>query len=88
MATKVQQLMKELSSLDRYSKAKGGATFIKKEPNFVEKMDTLFRIFCEDDKQRSYIEKEHLLRMCSKDYDFYCDQKISRIANARQLLKN
>ena len=58
------------------------------KPNFIEKTNTLFDIFREDDKQRSYLEKEYLLRMCSKDYDFYCDQKISRIANARQLLKN
>ena len=40
--------MKNLSILDRYPKAIRGATFSKKEANFVEKMDALFDSFCED----------------------------------------
>ena len=36
VATKVKQLLKEFSNLDRYPKAKSGATFMKKEANFVE----------------------------------------------------
>jgi len=42
-------------------------------------MDKLFDIFFSDDKQRRQLEKQHLLRMTDKDFEFYSDQKGSRL---------
>ena len=47
VGSKIQQLMKEFSNLDRYLKTKRGTTFLQKEATFMEKRESLFDIFCE-----------------------------------------
>jgi len=43
-------------------------------------MDELFDIFCsDDDQQRRQLEKQHLLRMTDKNFEFYSDQKGPRL---------
>ena len=84
---KIQELIKEFSTLDRYPKAKRGTTFLKKEAIFVEKLDHLFDIFCEDKRQRRILEAAHGLRMCSKDYEFYNNQKTTRISKCTSVLE-
>ena len=46
----------------------------------MEKMDILFDISREENKQRCYLEERYRLCMRNKDYDFYNDQKTTRIA--------
>ena len=84
---KIQELIKEFSNLDRYPKAKRGTTFLKREAIFEEKLDYLFDIFCEDKRQRRILEAAHCLRMCSKDYEFYNNQKTSRISKCTSVLE-
>ena len=73
--------------MDRYPKAKRGTTFLKKEAIFVEKLDHLFDIFCEDKRQRRILEAAHGLRMCSKDYEFYNNQKTTKISKCTSVLE-
>ena len=42
-------------------------------------MDELFNIFCSDDQQRRQLEKQHLLQMTDKNFEFYFDQKGPRL---------
>ena len=60
--------MKEFSNLDWYPKTKRGTIFLQKEATFVEKMESLFDIFCEDKTERRHLENAYRLRMCKKDY--------------------
>ena len=66
--------MKTFSSINHYSK-KRGKSFLQKEAEFMRDMDELSDIFCSDDQQRRQLEKQHLLRMTDKDFEFYSDQK-------------
>jgi len=71
--------VKTFSSIDRYSKNKHGKSFLQKEAEFVRDMDESFDIFFSDDQQRRQLLKQHLLRMIDKDFEFYSDQKGSRL---------
>ena len=42
-------------------------------------LDELSNIFCSDDQQRRQLEKQHLLGMTDKDFEFYSDQKWPRL---------
>ena len=42
-------------------------------------MDELFDIFFSDDQQRRQLEKQYLIRMTDKDFEFYSDQKRPRL---------
>jgi len=70
--------MKTFSAFDRYSKKKRGKSF-QKEAQFMRDMDELFDISCSDDQQRRQLEKQHLLPMTDKDFEFYSDQKGPRL---------
>ena len=72
---KIFVLLKTFSSSDRYSKKKHGKSFLQKEAEFMRDMDELFDIFCSDNQ----LEKQHLLRMTDKDFEFYSDQKGPRL---------
>jgi len=72
---KIFALVKTFSPIDRYSKKKRGKSFLPKQAEFMRDMDELFDISCSDNKQRSQLEKQHLLRMTDKDFEFYSDQK-------------
>ena len=84
---KIQESIKEFSNLDRYPNAKRGTTFLKREAIFVEKLDYLFDIFCEDKRQRRILEAAHGRRICSKDYEFYNNQKTTRISKCTSVLE-
>ena len=71
--------MKTFSSIDRYNKKKRGKSFLQKEAEFLRDMDELLDNFCSDDQQRRQLEKQHLLRMTDKDFEFYSDQKGPRL---------
>ena len=77
---KIFYLTKIFSSIDRYSKKKSRGSFLKKEAEFITDMDQLSDIFCSDEKRRE-LEKLNQLRMTSKDFDFYADQKGPRLIN-------
>ena len=65
-------------NLDRYPKAKRGATFKKRQ--ILIKRNNLFDIFY-DDKNRGITWRRSIAFACAKkDYDFYQDQKTIRIA--------
>jgi len=72
-------LMKTFSSIDRYSKKKRGKSFLQKEAEFMRDMDEIFDIFCSDDQQRRQLEKQHLLRMTDKNFEFHSDQNGPRL---------
>ena len=76
---KIFALMKTFSSIDRYNKKKRGKSFLQKEAEFLRDMDELLDNFCSDDQQRRQLEKQHLLRMTDKDFEFYSDQKGPRL---------
>ena len=76
---KIFALMKTFSSIDRYSKKKCGKSFLQKEAEFMREMDELFDIFFSDDQQRKQLEKQYLLRMTDKDFEFYSNQKGPRL---------
>ena len=85
MVRKIQELIKEFSNLDRYPKAKRGTTFLKREAIFVEKLNYLFDILCQDKRQRRISEAAHGLRMCSKDYEFYKQKTFKMHFSARKI---
>jgi len=72
--------MKTFSSINRYSKKQHGKSFLQKEAEFMRDMDELWH-FLSDDQQRRQLEKQHLLRMTDKAFEFYSDQKGPRVMN-------
>ena len=50
-------------------------------------MDELFDIFCSDDQQRRQLEKQHLLRMTDRDFEFYSDQKGPRLMKCFKIVE-
>ena len=79
ISKKVQNLVASFSSLDRWTKSRRGNTFLQRESEFMQTIDSLFDVFCVDDQQRKNLEKQHGLRMAEADYAFYQDQKSERV---------
>jgi len=77
---KICNLMKEFSAIDRYPKQKRKDTFMKKEEEFISKIDKIFDIFCNDLSKRRDLEKFYKLQMTEEDYKFYDDQKSQRLS--------
>ena len=71
ISKKVQNLVASFSSLDRWTKSRRGNTFLQRESEFMQTIDSLFDVFCVDDQQRKNLEKQHGLRMAEADYAFY-----------------
>ena len=67
VGSKIQQLIKEFSNLDRYTKTKRGTTFLQKKQRLWKKF-CFFDIFRENDARRSHLENVYWLRRCEKDY--------------------
>jgi len=76
---KIFALMITFSSIDHYSKKKHGKSFHQKAAEFMRDLDELLNFFCSDDQQRRQLEKQHLLGLTDKDFEFYSDQKGPRL---------
>ena len=83
ISKKVQNLVASFSSLDRWTKSRRGNTFLQRESEFMQTIDSLFDVFCVDDQQRKNLEKQHGLRMAEADYAFYQDQKSERVGKCK-----
>lgn len=86
-ANKISDMIKTFSSLDRYDKKKRGPTFFNKESEFLEDIDKLFDIYCDDSKQLKALEQKYNLKMVDKDYRFYEDQKNLRIGRCLPIIE-
>ena len=86
-ANKISDMIKTFSSLDRYHKKKRGPTFFNKESEFLEDIDKLFDIYCDDSKQLKALEQKYNFKMVDKDYCFYEDQKNLRIGRCLPIIE-
>ena len=70
--------MTEFSRLYRYDKSKREQKYYSDVSRFLKKTKKLFDVFQKDQKLRSEMEKEYLLKMTKADYQYYEDQKTIR----------
>ena len=70
--------MTEFSRLYRYDKSKREQKYYSDVSRFLEKTKKLFDVFQKDQKLRSEMEKDYLLKMTTADYQYYEDQKTIR----------
>ena len=72
---KVFELVDTFNKLIKYPKAKRNQSFEEKVKDFSRNSETLFDIFCYDDKKQSEIEKSCNLKMTESKFKFFEDQK-------------
>ena len=70
--------MTEFSKLYRCDKSKQEQKYYSDLRRFLEKTKKLFDVFQMDQKLRSEMEKDYLLKMTKADYQYYEDQKTIR----------
>ena len=77
---KVLELVDTFNKLIKYPKAKRNQSFEEKVKDFSRNSETLFDIFCYDNKKRSEIEKSCNLKMTESEFKLFEDQKGLRLA--------
>ena len=79
VAETIFEMMNNFSKLCRYPKKKRkDQSYTSKEADFLEDIDCLFDIVCQDESRRRALEKKHGVKMTEKEFSFYKDQKSTR----------